>query len=104
MPPDVKKAMVKAVDLIDVNGFGNTLLYTVTRCSVRNMLDKIRVPTLMIVGRYDKAFSDLRDIAEQRIPQLETVVLDGGHAVNIDTAEDFNTTVRDFIKKHSNDR
>lgn len=101
MPPDIKKAMIKAVDLIDVNGFGNTLLYTVTRCSVRNMLTEIQVPTLMIVGRYDNAFSRLRNVAEQRIPQLETVVLDGGHAVNIDTADAFNAAVRDFITQHN---
>ncbi|MEE8399583.1 MAG: alpha/beta hydrolase [Desulfobacterales bacterium] len=100
MPSEIKKEMVEAVDLVDVNGFANTLLYTVTRCSVRSRLDKIQVPTLMIVGRYDTAFSRLRNIAEQRIPQLETIVLDGGHAVNIDVAEDFNAATEDFITKH----
>ena len=97
MPPDIKAAMVADADLIDVRGFGNTLMTTVALSSVRNMLDKTRVPTLMIVGRYDKAFAKLQAVAEECIPDLKVQEFEGGHAVNIDAAEGFNAAVRDFI-------
>ena len=97
MPPGIKAAMVADVDLIGVIGFGNTLMTTVPQSSVRNMLDKTRVPTLMIVGRYDKAFARLQEVAEECIPDLKVQEFEGGHAVNIDAAEGFSAAVRDFI-------
>ena len=100
LAPDIKRAMVKDVDLINVEGFGNTLIYTLAQCSVRNMLKKNRVPTLMIVGRHDKTFAPFLDIAKEIMPDLEVRVLDGGHAVNIDAAPEFNTAVQDFISRH----
>jgi pimeloyl-ACP methyl ester carboxylesterase len=97
MPTDIKAAMVADVDLIDIEGFGNALMVTVPRSSVRNLLDKTQVPTLMIVGRYDKAFAVLQKVAKERIPDLTVKVFEAGHAVNIDAAEEFNAAVRDFI-------
>lgn len=97
MPPDIKAAMVADVELIDATGFGNTLMVTIPGSSVRNMLHKTRVPTLMIVGRYDKAFARLQGVAEERIPDLTVQEFEGGHAVNIDAAEGFNAAVQDFI-------
>jgi len=101
--PEVKKALIKDIDLIDLEGFANNLLYLIPRCSVRNMLCEITVPTLLVAGKFDKQFSSLMPIALENIPNLEYIELDGGHAVNIDAADQFNEAVREFILRHSRD-
>jgi len=98
LPPHIKKMLIADVNLITVSGFKNTLLHTLPKSSVRNLVSRTRIPTMMIVGRYDRAFLPLSEIAIQLIPELKTRILDGGHAVNIDAAEEFNKTVKGFVK------
>jgi pimeloyl-ACP methyl ester carboxylesterase len=98
LPPDIKKMLINDVNLINLTGFKYTLLYTLPNSSVRNKFGKIKIPTMMIVGRYDRTFFPLSEIATQLIPELRVEIFEGGHAVNIDAAEQFNRTIRDFIK------
>jgi pimeloyl-ACP methyl ester carboxylesterase len=100
LDPEVKKALVEDIDLIDMEGFANNLLHLIPRCSVRDLLSEIMVPTLLVVGRFDERFSPLKAIAMENIPALQFVELDGGHAVNIDAADRFNEALRDFILYH----
>jgi len=99
LPADIKNALIEDVERIDITGFKNTLLYTLPQSSVRNLLNQTKIPTLMIVGRHDKAFSPLSEMAIQLLPELYVHIFDGGHAVNIDAAQEFNKTVKDFILK-----
>jgi pimeloyl-ACP methyl ester carboxylesterase len=103
LAPEVKKALVEDIDLIDLEGFANNLLYLIPRCSVRNLLCEITVPTLLVAGKFDKQFNSLMPIALENIPALEFIELDGGHAVNINAADRFNEAVREFILRHSRD-
>jgi pimeloyl-ACP methyl ester carboxylesterase len=97
LDPEIKKALIKDIDLIDLEGFANNLIHLIPRCSVRNQLHKITVPTLLIAGKYDKQFSPLISIALKNIPDLELIEFDGGHAVNIDVADQFNHAIHEFI-------
>ncbi|MCP4751107.1 MAG: alpha/beta hydrolase [Proteobacteria bacterium] len=99
MQPEIKEVLVKDAESIDVDGFSNTGLYTVARGSVRDILHRNRVPTLLIAGRFDKQFAPLLEIAEKTIPELELLVLDAGHAVNIDAPDRFNTAVKEFVSR-----
>jgi len=99
LKPEIKDALVEDAKLIDVQGFCNTLLNTVAKCSVREIINKNQIPTLLIVGKHDKQFSPYYEYAQQNMPELEVLVLDGGHAVNIDAAEHFNKAVQDFIER-----
>ncbi|MFC1859679.1 alpha/beta fold hydrolase [Thermodesulfobacteriota bacterium] len=99
LPRDIKNALIEDAKLIDPQGFSYTALYTVANSSVRKMVDKNIVPTLLIVGRHDKQFLPLSEFAEKVIPELEVVVFDGGHAVNIDMPEEFNEAVRGFMSR-----
>jgi len=101
LDPEVKKALVEDIGLIDLEGFANNLLYLIPRCSVRNLLCEITVPTLLVAGKFDKQFSSLMPIALENIPALELIELDGGHAININAADRFNEAVREFILRHS---
>ena len=101
LEPGIKKALIEDVKLINIRGFSNTMQYMVTNCSVHEIIHRNRVPTLLIMGRFDKRFAALRHFAEENIPLLEVLVLDGGHAVNIDAAEGFNSAVKNFISRFS---
>ena len=93
----IKKALIDDLNLINLQGLSYNLQYLVTRCSVHKMIHENRVPTLLIVGKFDKQFAPLVSFAEKTIPNLKILVCEGGHAVNIDAAKQFNEAVRDFM-------
>ena len=97
LPKEIKEALVRDIDHIDIKGFGQMLIHMVTKCSVSRMVQKNIVPTLLIVGRFDKQFEPLVAFARGNIPHMEMKVFDGGHAVNIDAAELFNRAVKEFM-------
>lgn len=101
LAPEIKKALLEDIDLIDMEGFANNLLHLVPRCPVHSRLHEISVPTLLIAGKFDRQFSPLIPGARENIPALEYVELDGGHAVNIDAADRFNEAVRKFLLQHN---
>lgn len=69
-------------------------------------LDRVRVPTLVIVG--DEDALKPRPHAERiagRIPGAEVVVLPGaGHALCLERPAEFNTTLLGFLAKHARGR
>ncbi len=99
MDPEIKKALVEDTKLVDVQGFSRTGLYTLTNCSVRGSLHKNQVPALLIAGRFDKQFMPFLEVIEQIMPLLEIMVLEGGHAINVDASRQFNKAVQDFISR-----
>jgi 2-succinyl-6-hydroxy-2,4-cyclohexadiene-1-carboxylate synthase len=93
----IKKALIDDLNLINLQGLSYNLQYLVTQCSVHKMIHENQVATLLIVGRFDKQFAPLVSFAEKTLPNLKILVCDAGHAVNIDSAEQFNKAVRDFM-------
>jgi pimeloyl-ACP methyl ester carboxylesterase len=63
-------------------------------------LERIAVPTLVVVGALDTSFLAAADYMAGRISGARKVVLAGaGHAANIDAAELFNAVLRDFLEE-----
>ncbi|MBI2980396.1 MAG: alpha/beta fold hydrolase [Chloroflexi bacterium] len=63
-------------------------------------LDKIKVPTLILVGENDTPYLRGAEYMAEVIPGAEHVVVPGaGHPANRDNPEFFNRTVLDFLKK-----
>jgi pimeloyl-ACP methyl ester carboxylesterase len=61
-------------------------------------LDKISVPTLIIVGENDTPFLAGTDYMANKIPNARKVVIpNAGHAANIDQPEAFNQAVLEFL-------
>jgi len=61
-------------------------------------LEKISVPSLIIVGENDEPFLAASDYMNRKIAGSQKVVIaDAGHAVNIDQPETFNQTVKEFL-------
>lgn len=100
--PDIKAALVEDAKLVNAKGLSNTGLHTVAKCSLRTIVHKNIIPTLLIVGKYDKPFLPYIEFAQQNIPKLEVLILDGGHAVNLHASERFNIAARDFVRRFDN--
>jgi pimeloyl-ACP methyl ester carboxylesterase len=101
LKPEIKKLLVEEAERIDPLGLANTVLYTSARGALLGRLKDSRVPTLLVVGRFDRAFAPLVDVARQLLPHLEILVLDGGHAVNLDAPDTFNQAVRTFLARYA---
>jgi 2-succinyl-6-hydroxy-2,4-cyclohexadiene-1-carboxylate synthase len=100
LPVDVKEALLKDCALLSVLGVANTIRYTIPELSVSRELYKNQVPALLVCGKQENRFKPLRDFAEARMPLLEIADLDGGHAVQIEAAAEFNDRVTAFFRKH----
>ncbi len=63
------------------------------------LLDRIRVPTLLIVGEQDVSDNHvIVDFMEQAIPNARKIVIPGvGHMANMEDPESFNEIVLDFL-------
>ena len=99
LPPDTKSALIRDVALVSPRGMSQTMLHTAAKASVREILGGNSVPTLLVVGKYDRQFAPLLEVAENSIPGLEVRILEGGHAVNIHASEQFNDSVREFVSR-----
>ncbi|MFY9153336.1 MAG: alpha/beta hydrolase [Prolixibacteraceae bacterium] len=68
------------------------------------ILSKIQVPTLIIVGELDLTdYKNLADIQKRYIPNSKEVILSGaGHALSIENPEEFNQIVLSFLADFKN--
>ena len=67
---------------------------------VIDSLERIAVPTLVIVGALDTNFLSAADYMAARIPGARKLVLEGvGHAANIEAAEAFTASVPEFLEE-----
>jgi pimeloyl-ACP methyl ester carboxylesterase len=67
---------------------------------VIDSLERVAVPTLVVVGALDTNFLSAADYMAAKIPGAREVVLGGaGHAANIEAAEEFNAAVREFLEE-----
>lgn len=95
-----------------VANFGNSLrsfhpvgFRAMARASAENLTDvltTIRLPTLLVYGEEDvRAPAGVASALYDAISGAELVRLPGaGHVCNIDAADRFNVTLRDFLRKH----
>jgi len=65
---------------------------------VIDSLERIAVPTLVVVGALDANFLSAADYMAAKIPGTRKVLLEeAGHAANIEAAEAFNAAVGEFL-------
>jgi pimeloyl-ACP methyl ester carboxylesterase len=69
--------------------------------TVMDILDKIAVPTLVLVGADDQPFLGATDYMAGKIPGAKRVVIEAaGHASNIHQPAAFNAAVEEFLKEN----
>ncbi|MFV0298235.1 MAG: alpha/beta fold hydrolase [Hyphomicrobiaceae bacterium] len=98
-PEEIKAEMVADADNIPPEGILRSVALTSPHLSIAHMLPELRVPTLLVNGRWEKRFQPMRDKIEKELPGVEIVDLDGGHSVNIEAADGFNAAVETFVSK-----
>lgn len=99
LPGDAKAALVADAQLHTPRGVGLTALHTVADSSVRARIHENRRPCLLLVGERERRFASHRAFAEAKMPMLDAVGLDAGHAVNIEVAARFNEEVVAFLRE-----
>jgi pimeloyl-ACP methyl ester carboxylesterase len=99
-PAELQDRMAAAADRIDAYALWQTTQTTARELSCRDVAAKIPVPTLLVNGRFEKAFQRDRDFAAATIPDLEVADLDAGHSVNIEAAAGFDEAVIAFAARH----
>ncbi len=101
LPEEAKKALLADAALIKPRAIAMIFRY-ISESSVVDLLPQNRVPSLLVCGSREKSFTAGRIVAEKNMPHLDVVMLEAGHAVNIQQADLFNKAVIDFIERHSN--
>lgn len=101
LPAHVRGPLLEDAERLTPLGVAHTIRYTAAALSLREKCQANRVPTLLVCGKREKRFLPLRDYAAAHMPHLNILDLDGGHAVNIDAAPEFNRAVRVFLTQNS---
>lgn len=100
LSPEVKTALLADSALLDPAGLARTFRFSVPGLSVRERIHQNRVPALLVCGERETAFTPCRAYAAARMPGLEVVGCEAGHAVNLEAAEAFNVAVTSFLRRH----
>lgn len=99
-PEDTKRKMVAMADNMVPHALNHTLAHRDTWRVIEEVAD-LRVPMLLVNGRFERAFQPFVDDARAAVPDLEVVHLDGGHSINVEQPEAFNDAVLDFVARRT---
>lgn len=94
LPDATVKALVEDAALLQADAMVQSLKHTREYLSVRNEFSSLKVPTLLINGVWEKHFQHLAKFAKDALASLEEVQLQGGHAINAEQADGFNSAVK----------
>ncbi len=101
--PDQELLRQAAAERIASNPRGAYLraIWAATRFDIRDRLNEIDIPALVVAGELDKTVSmAAKKGLASHIPGAHLVVIpDSGHATPIDAADEFNQTLLDFLSE-----
>ncbi len=95
-PEDLRNRLVAGVDGMAPHVFAHIGANGAWKS--REEMHRLRVPTLLVNGRWEKLFQPCVEEAADTIPDLRVVALEGGHSINIEQPEGFDRAVLDFIR------
>lgn len=95
-PEDLKVRMVEVADRMTPATIDHVGTSSAAWRS-RDDLADLTVPVLLVNGVWEKAFQANADAAVELIPDLRRIDLEGGHSINIEQPDAFDTAVLDFI-------
>jgi len=80
-------------------GIVKTMTLSTQGLNVRERLSKISAPICLINGVRERKFQPVRDWLSDHFSEIVIVDLDGGHSPNVECAEEFNKSLKEFILK-----
>jgi pimeloyl-ACP methyl ester carboxylesterase len=101
LPPGAQDELMADAHLLNPAGISNLFQITSPAASVAEVVQGTKVPTLLVAGEKEERFIPHRKYAEENIPGVKVVGVDGGHACNIEAPEAFNAAVLEFLRQHS---
>ena len=104
MPAPSHAALLEDAALLDPAGVSRLFRHAVPESSQRERVVENRVPTLLVCGEREQRFEPHRRFAERRMPNLEVVAADAGHAVNVEAATTFDAAVTAFVQRTTDGR
>lgn len=96
---ELKQALVSDAQLHSPLGVARSALVTVVESSLRERIAATRVPTLMLQGTRERRFAEAAEYARTTLPNLESIGIDAGHAVNLEAPEEFNAALVDWVRR-----
>ncbi|MDY7105341.1 MAG: alpha/beta fold hydrolase [Actinomycetota bacterium] len=102
-PSDVQARMVAAADAMDPAVVERVVTH-VGGWRSADELGRLAVPTLLVNGRWEKAFQPHVAVVRDTIDDVTIVELEGGHSINIEQPEHFDRAVLDFVAAAGPDR
>lgn len=99
-PPEIHAMLVEDAAGVDPDGIAMLFEHTTPFLSLKDRFAETIPPTLLINGRWEKAFQPVRDWIAEAVPSTEIVDLEGGHSINIEQPEAFNQAAMEFLLRH----
>ncbi len=99
LPQPLRERLIRAADAVRIQTFHEFAAHMKEWQSVDD-LPQLQVPVLLVNGRWEKRFQPYIVEARSRIARLDIVDLEGGHAINAEQPEGFNTAAIDFVKRN----
>ena len=93
----VKARLIEGADALPIDVFSRVGSHR-DEWDSSGRLDEVRVPMLVVNGRWEKAFQPSLELARAGIGHLQVVDLEGGHAINIERAAEFDEAVLAFAR------
>lgn len=93
---DVREPMIEAADGVRIQTFLDFAGH-MAEWSSGDEFSRLRVPVLLVNGRWEKRFQPHVTEARSQIARLDVVNLEGGHAINAERADEFNAAVIDWV-------
>lgn len=96
--PAFREALVAEADRVTPETFALLQQEAIPRLTVRDRLGQLQPPCVLINGVWERRFQPLRDWLAETHPGIGIVDLQGGHSVNIECPEEFNSALTAFIR------
>lgn len=95
--PDIVQRMTDQLCLISAEGYAGCC-DALSKADLRDEIDRISMPTLVIAGRYDPVTTvDDAQFIVERVPNAQLATLDASHLSNIEAAQAFNAAALAFL-------
>lgn len=99
VPEPLRNILSHDADQIPREVAANYLECSLTQ-PLASRLQAIRPPLMLVNGLLERSFQDLRQRFEREVPAAEVADLNGGHAINLECADEFNALTIDFLHRH----
>ncbi|MFM9938462.1 MAG: alpha/beta fold hydrolase [Hyphomicrobiaceae bacterium] len=98
-PEAIKAELVADADMLAPEAILRSIDLTSPDLSIAHRLSEIRVPAVLVNGLWEKRFQPMREKVAAEVPGIAIIDLPGGHSINIEAADGFDTAIRGLVAR-----